>query len=624
MAGYKNVLESVREDDFVEYYLFPKPSVLNDNKEEEIMISSVLREAKQIIKKFVNKYIWHRDEFVLSARTAISNILANEEDRELLPSHLYGITHYGDNIEDEWFIIYLLMQLTKEIDGLIVRVTDADGEFLLIEAADHLPPWARPENCEKRVYLYKGLIHILAPEEECAEEDYSDVQVANALKEIRNNPSLTVASPQIQQAILNKIKEYPEKILENLHRTNIYLPIGLAAILQHKPNLIAPAVLAFCNRDSVDLKACKAMKYFPPENRIYCNVTFTKCLYAMLTHSKYNPERKTGWNLVPVSDPKHKSQSLGVKVACGFEILISQAKPSKDIEGDKGWHNYLDNLQKKDYFRDLLEHSQEYNNLLNKAKEYYINNGDSMHYTPAVGQEILDLSKNLDYNLEDLKKLESKLPVDDDEEWLNISPEELDKMLLEQYGQKKALHVRSGEDASNFTQKINKFLNHISDVDGAEFPKEEIPIRPPRTKKVNDNKVNFDANSFSCAVQNILNFVIPEDDSWDLDSDSDMDDYGKEEEPPMDYGELKNKMQEYMKQMDQELSTTTIGKSFETKKVEDFEDIESFKPVDIDMNALKNILESYKSQMGEAGPSTNMLGPMGVHLEKAEQMNDSE
>lgn len=33
------------------------------------------------------------------------------------------------------------------------------------------------------------------------------------------------------------------------------------------------------------------------------------------------------------------------------------------------------------------------------------------------------------------------------------------------------------------------------------------------------------------------------------------------------------------------------------------------------MNALKNILESYQSQMGGAGPASNLLGPMGVHLE---------
>lgn len=80
--------------------------------------------------------------------------------------------------------------------------------------------------------------------------------------------------------------------------------------------------------------------------------------------------------------------------------------------------------------------------------------------------------------------------------------------------------------------------------------------------------------------------------------------------------EGKSKMKEYMDEMDRELASTTIGESFMKKENGDgFEDIESFKPVDIDVNALKNILESYRCQMGEAGPSSNMLGPMGVYLD---------
>lgn len=52
---------------------------------------------------------------------------------------------------------------------------------------------------------------------------------------------------------------------------------------------------------------------------------------------------------------------------------------------------------------------------------------------------------------------------------------------------------------------------------------------------------------------------------------------------------------------------------------DNFEDIEAFEPVDIDMNVLKNILESYQSQMGGAGPASNLLGPMGIRLESEQQ-----
>lgn len=70
---------------------------------------------------------------------------------EPLPAHLYGITFFDDNIQDEWFVVALLFELTRRVAGLIARVTDADGEFVLIEAAEHLPDWANPETCAEKV-----------------------------------------------------------------------------------------------------------------------------------------------------------------------------------------------------------------------------------------------------------------------------------------------------------------------------------------------------------------------------------------------------------------------------------------------------------------------------------------
>lgn len=68
-----------------------------------------------------------------------------------LPEHAYGLQHFDDNIQDEWFVVALLFELSKQIDGVIIRVIDTDGEFMLIEAADHIPDWANPDTCEQRV-----------------------------------------------------------------------------------------------------------------------------------------------------------------------------------------------------------------------------------------------------------------------------------------------------------------------------------------------------------------------------------------------------------------------------------------------------------------------------------------
>lgn len=630
MAGVTNILESVREDDFVEYFLFP-PIETNDEQEQERILTAILDKANKIIHKYTKNFLWHKDEFRLVVRTSISNYL-NELDgqRENLPPHLYGVSHYGDNIEDEWFMVFILQQLTREITDSIVRVHDSDGEFLLIEAADYLPSWASPETCENRVYIYGGNIHLIP-----TNSSNSFLTMTEALQKIRQDPTCTAGSPDIQNSIKLKLNGYPEKLKDNIHNAVVYIPIGVAKVLQVKPNLVSAAVQAFCNRDSVDLKACRAMKYFPPENRVKRRIAFTKCLYAMLTHSKYIPDRRTGWNLPPANSLEYKCNILGLKLACGFEILASQAKPTSDVESDRGWLNYSKSLKEKGYFQEYLEHSLGYNNLLNKAKEYYVDHRDSMHQSNSIGQEILDITRNFESDLEEETNL-----VDDDDSWLNISPEDLDKMLQEKYGQKKVFNVNNNTDASTFTEKLSSFLNHISDVDGAEFPNDkDSPLRPPRRKDKNkvsfsreakseenatNNKINFDPNSFSCALQNILNFAIPEDDSWDLESDSDMSEYEEDnyvKSQTYENEKVKNKLEKYMEEMDKELEGTTMGKSFEKKNGDNFEDIENFTPVDINVNALKYILESYKSQMGEAGPSSTMLGPMGVHLNPKENLN---
>ena len=38
-------------------------------------------------------------------------------------------------------------------------VSDSDGEFLLIEAADYLPSWVTPNNSENRVRILKVIIN---------------------------------------------------------------------------------------------------------------------------------------------------------------------------------------------------------------------------------------------------------------------------------------------------------------------------------------------------------------------------------------------------------------------------------------------------------------------------------
>lgn len=73
------------------------------------------------------------------------------EARHIRAIILRGRTNYGDSVEDEWLIVYILRQLSEQFREIWISVVDTDGQFLLIEAANVLPTWLNPEIAENRV-----------------------------------------------------------------------------------------------------------------------------------------------------------------------------------------------------------------------------------------------------------------------------------------------------------------------------------------------------------------------------------------------------------------------------------------------------------------------------------------
>ena len=47
--------------------------------------------------------------------------------------------------------MYLLRELTRKFEDVWVKISDSDGEFLLIEAAGALPSWLEAEVADNRV-----------------------------------------------------------------------------------------------------------------------------------------------------------------------------------------------------------------------------------------------------------------------------------------------------------------------------------------------------------------------------------------------------------------------------------------------------------------------------------------
>lgn len=144
-------------------------------------------------------------------------------------------------------------------------------------------------------------------------------------------------------------------------------------------------------------------------------------------------------------------------------------------------------------------------------------------------------------------------------------------------------------------------------------------------------------------LRGLFNLFMPEY-RWNS-SNSEMSDYADEEDIERNYSKMTTSDQQcdedikcYMDQMDRELANTTIGKSFHRKLKsklkskskgaddahnsngkdrdsdiddQDFDDIEDFQPVDINVNTLRNMMDSYRSQLGAFGPLNGLLNAMG-------------
>ncbi|XP_030343569.1 protein ecdysoneless homolog isoform X2 [Strigops habroptila] len=533
-------------------------------------------------------YIWQRQPFRLRY----------VPPRGETPAHLGGTTLFGDNVEDEWFIVYLVREITREFPGLAARIDDNDGEFLLIEAADFLPKWLNPENSDNRVFFYKGELHIIplseTQEQEC-DPSAANLTILQALTLLSSHSEEFLAAESIRTAVYKRISGYPEKIQASFHQAHCYLPAGIVAVLRQRPSLVAAAIQAFYLRDPVDLRACRSFKTFRPEERVMSVVTFTKCLYAQLVQQKFVPDRRSGYTLPLPSHPQFKAYELGMKLG--------------EMEG-----------------------SAKYSELLHKAEDYFQQSVTKPESCVEVspGDEILTLLQTTTIDLKELEREAGCLPPEDDDSWLELTPDDLDQMLKE--ARSESLQSTNEEeqkyDLETVAESMKAFVSKVSTHEGAEMPWSS-----------DESHVTFDVDSFTKALDRILGADSEELDSDDLDeeeefdfSDEDDENFDAENQRPdqeVSPNELICSLKSYMNEMDRELAHTNVGKSFTTQKKgassvkaatsentahdSGAEDTE-LTPVDVDMNLVANLLESYSAQSGLAGPTSNILQSMGVYL----------
>ncbi|XP_008543251.1 protein ecdysoneless [Microplitis demolitor] len=583
----------VQNEDTLECFLYPKfcYSMETDSVSETIL-NEEINKYNEFINKFTNDYLWHHDSLVFHPRTKQAIVLNQmlhtstvSQESSLVP-HIYASLRFDEDVGDEWFTVFLIFKLTESFDGLIARLVDSDGEFLLIETANYLPRWAEPETCQDRVYIFDGRIHVVQDKR---------VPPIQQLKRISENSQNYLLSREAQETLKKRLAVYPDELKLRKHKARAFLPEKAASILAQNPGLIASAIRTIVHSDPLERKVCRAMRYFPPEQRTMVNVQMTKCLYAMSSHCRYTGDPRTGWNFPPTNSPKYNAHLLGIKIACGLEMLVARAneqlrrKESSESIDDNQWREYRHRLEASGYFRSTLEGSKERERLTQTAKEYLAAHPLNAIYVStdnSAAMKILEAWKNV--KTEDFEmhaQDEASLSPPDDDSWLNVDAAQLEDMLGQHWihGNKKP-----PQEPLNLKDKVKVFLNQKSDVDGIEFSSGSRADDENKNDIEDVGRIDFDPEVFDSTLRDILDLVVPGGDG-EFDGSSEGSLGGDEED------ERGGEIDKYMKLMDAQLEAE-LAKDNDSMSSRFKDSVES------------NLMESIEEEAGGAGPAGNIIG----------------
>lgn len=321
-------------DDFVDFEVYYDGAVQAAQVgEAAAFLRAKLCEAFDLLSSDLSKYLWHRDRFCLEVNLGDSS--GQDEP------HLMGHLRIGDGAEDGWFVVYLLRRLTTVLPGTACRVTDADGEFLLIEAALEAPRWLTPANAENRCWIVGGAVHLL-PRPRPPEPQ--KMQLRQALARLRAASGASVAKGKVQQAINSRLEGYPRRAVElSCHVARAVLPRLVAQMLCAYPQLVGIAVdhlplppareLLRLRRQLHGAEAevhldCEAS---PEEDTVCVGVRFTRCQYARLLGLRCQlPQRFTGkhWKPPRAIAVEDKAMQLGATLCAGLEAAYLQGTKS--------------------------------------------------------------------------------------------------------------------------------------------------------------------------------------------------------------------------------------------------------------------------------------------------------
>ncbi|KAL1867841.1 hypothetical protein VTK73DRAFT_3922 [Phialemonium thermophilum] len=616
----------------VEYMIFLIDTSTGQKDVRKILsrLDAVRKEAVRLSDELTNHYIWQRESFALETKSEGGLI------------YLHGITDYGDCVEDEWLIVYLLRRLSMLYEDLWIRVFDSDGEFLLIEAANVLPKWLSPEIDSNRVWIHAGKLRVIPlRQHEKHEGRKASLSLTEAVSSLRNDPSLPIYSPLIEAEAFYRLDKYPGQIANSLHHSKVTIPRKLAYVIHDRPKAIAPATEAFYLRDPLTLRPLMCgteSLVFPPTDLVTVSVCFTKVLFAQLKSQHFDPPPAWAPLLAAAESEAAKGSDearkiyarleMGMKVTCGYEILVRNAHKSNN------------------------------------------------RVVREVALVLEDLAEDGNTALPTDEKIRNWEGADreDDDTWLDINYEDFEQE-LDGNGRKGDARTAGREarggfgnaqtqaDLRKIVSRFEAFLNdERAGIEGAEL-EEDMDLDDDIDDEVEsdtgdsedeDKDVSFDEEQFANMMREMMGLPPGQDAAAETSKVKETGDTsqskGKRQTGTTDLGtdSEDEEIRKLMKQMEAELNQhgaldlepkprtldalmnkapaiqqgTSDGDESEVgrkaREQSDSDEEDEGEDVDLDYNLAKNVLESFKSQAGMAGPAGNLLNLMGLRLPRDE------
>ena len=438
------------------------------------------------------------------------------------------------------------------------------------------------------------------------------ITLQEALRIIEEKQSMLLYSSLIEAEAFFRVQKFPRQIAENHHHSMIKIPRKLAYILNHRADYISPAVEAFYLRDPISLRPFQisdnSKLIFPPEDLVTVSVKFTKVGFAQVRSQQFPfPVPWQGQRSIENDTKSNERLEIGMKLTCGFEMMLSDP------------HN-IDNSSVRE-IKLLLDDL-------------------------VTGQD----------NLPSTAEISNWENKEDDDSWLDVDFEQLENELQGKIPKDQARKAHGFGDRGaqeNLRKIVARFEDFLNDegagFDGAEFDamdREDDDSSEGTTSNESDSdeedkEISFDEEQFNQMMREMMGMPASEATNAGLRSSSadDFDDSHACGSNNVQEVEDEISIQDVMKTMEMELAGAGVIQKISAPNLHepmlqnqrDSSELEGSEipkltpacegdtdDVDIDYNLAKNLLESFKSQHGAAGPGGNLLGLIGMRLPRDE------